>query len=65
MTIAEIIMGVRIDAGMTQRRFADAVGISQPTVSCIELGKFSPNLSILVLIARAFDVSVSKLVEGL
>jgi predicted transcriptional regulator len=45
----------RKDAGLTQDELADAVGISQPSLSQIESGENDPRLSTVVKIASVIN----------
>jgi transcriptional regulator with XRE-family HTH domain len=48
----QIVREARRRAGLTQRRLASAVGVSQPTVARIESGVTEPSLA---LVARLVD----------
>ena len=64
MTLGQNIRQYRELRGMTQAQLADAVGISQPTVSAIELGERDVFVGRLPLYAAALGVEVSTLMKG-
>lgn len=52
---------VRRQKGWSQRRLANKVGLTQPEISQLELGKISTNPVMLVAIANALGVTVDVL----
>jgi transcriptional regulator with XRE-family HTH domain len=53
---------IRIKAGLTQKMFAERLGIKTPHVKGIEQGRFVPNLNILRKLAVEFKVSLDAVV---
>lgn len=51
----------RKESGMKQRVFCEQVGISQGNLSAYEVGRLSPPVEKLVLIADALNVSLDYL----
>jgi len=49
-------------AGITQKEAAHTLKIAQNTYSCYETGKTEPNLEMLALLSKLFDVSVEWLI---
>jgi len=60
-TIGENIVRLRRDAGMTQKKLAEQLGISFQTVSKWERGLCCPDLMLLPRLADLFGVSVDNL----
>lgn len=55
----EIIRGIRIRSGMTQKQLSTEAGVALNTVKNLESGKLkNPTLNTLIKIADALDVSV-------
>lgn len=63
-TFGEKLRYIRNDLKMTQKKFAEAIGIPQPTLCSYELGKIKPNIDSVVDIAEKLGVSVSELIES-
>ncbi len=51
----------RTKAGLTQGDLAQLSGVSQPHISSIEKGNWSPKLNTIMLIAEALGVDVNAL----
>ncbi|MEQ2439805.1 helix-turn-helix domain-containing protein [Solibaculum intestinale] len=51
-----IIRKKRKQLGLSQNQLARAVGISQPFMNEIELGKKSPSVEVLIKICEALDI---------
>lgn len=51
----------RVNAGLTQTEAAEAIGVSQVTISNWETGKTSPKMSIVPTIADLYKVPVQDL----
>ena len=58
------IRTIRIERGMTQEQLAKAAHMSRPYVGSIENGKKGTTIGTIAQIAKALDVSISELVEG-
>lgn len=54
---------LRIARGWTQEQLAEAAGITSTYTSDLERGEKVPSLSILLRLARAFDISVAELLQ--
>ncbi|MGW7198437.1 helix-turn-helix domain-containing protein [Streptomyces chryseus] len=57
------IRTARQDAGLSQVKLAELVGIDHKTVHRVEYGLSDPSLSTLLLIAHAVDVPLGDLVR--
>jgi transcriptional regulator with XRE-family HTH domain len=56
------IKHIRIDRGVSQSFLAEKAGISNNTLSRIELDKVQPSIDTLIKIADALNVTLDKLV---
>ena len=63
MNLAEKILYCRKKAGLSQEALAEKLGVSRQAVSKWETGDAVPELSKLVLLARAFDVTTDWLLS--
>jgi transcriptional regulator with XRE-family HTH domain len=54
---------LRLDAGWTQERLAEAAGITTTYTSDLERGTKVPSLTIVLRISRAFRISVAELLR--
>jgi len=61
MDIGTTIKGLRKSGGMSQAKFADAVGINQATLCLIETNKTMPHLNTLKLISDYTKIPVPLL----
>lgn len=61
---AQTIRTLREQKGITQKQLADAIAVSDKTVSKWETGKGLPDISLLAPLAEALCVSVSELLAG-
>ncbi|MBQ1310708.1 MAG: helix-turn-helix transcriptional regulator [Blautia sp.] len=57
MTIAEKIKEVRTKAGMSQKKFADALAVSQSRIARYETSKGEPGEELIQKICETFDVT--------
>ena len=57
------IRKARVHAGMTQEELADALGVTNGTVSRWETGKISPSVSNLKRLSQSLGVSVGYLLD--
>ena len=66
LEIVEAVRRARHVAGMTQLEYADATGVSLPTLSAIERGLGSPTLATLnaLLVPLGLQMGVVKMFEG-
>ena len=58
------IKEIRTKSGISQEQLAGYLGISAATLSRYESMQHTPKLSILIAIARAFNVSLDYLITG-
>ena len=63
MTIGEKIYKIRTNMGLTQKDFAEKVGVSQSAINFWENGKRQPRLLQLNQIADALKISTFDLIE--
>jgi putative transcriptional regulator len=63
-TFGERVTALRRERGWTQQALADKVGIDQPFMSKIEADKFDPGMKLVSSVAKAFGVTLSKLLQG-
>ena len=59
-----VIRELRQQKGMTQLQLAEALSVSDKTVSKWETGKGYPDITLLEPIANAFRISVTELISG-
>lgn len=62
--VGETITRLRGAAGLSQKEFAAAVGMSQSLISRLEKGGQEPGLSKLSIIAEFFGLTVGRLLDG-
>ena len=60
----ERIKKLRKTLGLTQQKFADAIGVRQNTVAQYEMGRNPPNDTVITLICREFSVNEAWLRTG-
>jgi len=60
-TLAKRLRRLRAARGWTQRAAAQHIGVGAPVVRRLESGTANPSLAVLVSIARAFRVPVTRL----
>lgn len=60
----ERIKKLRKTLGLTQQKFADAIGVRQNTVAQYEMGRNPPNDTVITLICREFNVNEAWLRTG-
>lgn len=61
----ERVRGLRQGTGLSQEAFAERCGLDRTYISSIERGKRNVSLENLKVLARALNVSLSQLLEGL
>ena len=52
----------RKEAGMTQTALAGKLGLTRQSVSMYETGECFPDISIVILIAKIFNITIDELV---
>jgi transcriptional regulator with XRE-family HTH domain len=57
------VRDLRGRTGLSQERFADAIGVGRSHMGKIEQGKENPTLEVIVKIARGFDMTMAQLFE--
>lgn len=57
----KLIRQARMDAGLTQQKSADAVGVTLRVYQSYEQGKHAPSLESLVILADLFGVTTDRL----
>ena len=62
--IGKFIANARKEKGMTQRELADTLLISDKTISKWECGKGLPEVSLMLPLCEALDISVNDLLSG-
>ena len=60
----KLIAKLRKKKGLTQQQLADKLNLSNKTISKWESGSGSPDISNLLVLAEALDVSVDELLKG-
>ena len=55
------VQNLRLQKGITQEEFADAVEVSRQTVIAIEKGHYAPSVLLALKIAQFFKTSVEKI----
>ena len=65
MALIQKNFGKKKEEKISQSKLAEMSGISRTTISRIENGILIPDLITLVRIARALDVKLSELLEGI
>ena len=63
MGLAENIKQIREQHGLTQKEFAEAVGVSAATVSTWEIGTRQPRMGVIEKISRLYDIRKSDIIE--
>lgn len=63
MSIDKRILEIRSEHGLTQQEMADRLYVTRQAVSRWENGETAPGIDTLRLIAKAFDVPVSRILE--
>jgi len=64
MTVAERLKELRYKLGLSQKEFAEKVGIHYMTLSKYESGKYHPSLRFLKKVEEVFNVNPQWLLEG-
>lgn len=62
--IGKFIASLRKEKSLTQRQLADNIGVSDKTVSKWECGKGMPELSLMLPLCNALNISVNELLTG-
>lgn len=54
---------LRTQAGISQEKLGNAVGVSRQTINSLEAGRYDPSLRLAVALARFFNTSVEELFD--
>ncbi len=55
------VRALRVEAGLSQRALAEALGVSRQTVNSIEAERYDPSLPLAITIARHFHRTVEEI----
>ena len=58
---SERLKELRIEAGLSQEKLANAVGLTHTAIGLWEQGKRTPNLDAVIVLAEFFSVSIDYL----
>ena len=59
----KVLKSLRLEKGISQRKFGDDLGVVNQTVSFWEMGSREPDLDTLIKIAEYFNVSIDYLLR--
>ena len=62
--IGKFIAKLRRDAELTQESLGEKVGVTNKTISRWENGNYMPDIEMLEILSKAFDVSINELLAG-
>ncbi len=62
--IGKFIAVLRKQAGLTQEALGEKIGVTNKTVSRWERGNYMPDIEMLQLLAKEFNVSINELLVG-
>ena len=57
-TIAQAVIGKRLEQGLTQAELAKKVGTKQSAISRLESGNYNPSINFLEKVAKALNLSL-------
>ena len=63
--LAKQIKNLRINAGMSQLQLAKKLNVGPSAVGMYEQGRRTPNIDVLIQMARFYNVSLDYLITGL
>lgn len=58
---ATYIKNLGVEKGMTQQELADLVNVRRETIVRLENGNYNPTLSLVVDIARVFEIAIEEI----
>ena len=64
MTLNENIRNLRLEKKLSQEKLGELLGVSAQAVSKWEQGLYSPDISLLPLLAECFGVTIDGLFQG-
>lgn len=59
----QVLRELRLEAGLSQEKLAEASDCTRPYVSYLESGRYSPSLSILFRLAAALHIAPAVLID--
>ena len=62
--LAKQIKNLRVKAGMSQLQLAEKLSVGPSTVGMYEQGRRTPSVDMIILLAKAFGVSIDYLLIG-
>ena len=62
--IGKFIAALRKEKGMTQEQLGEKLGVTNKTISRWENGNYMPDVEMLSLLSKEFDVSINELISG-
>ena len=62
--IGKFIAVLRKEKGLTQEQLGEKLGVTNKTVSRWENGNYMPDVEMLSLLSKEFDVSINELISG-
>ncbi len=62
--IGRFISNLRKKEGLTQEQLAEKLGVTNKTVSRWENGNYMPDIEMLQLLSRTFNISINELLAG-
>lgn len=62
--IGKFIAELRKEKGYTQERLGELIGVTNKTVSRWENGNYMPDIEMLSLLSKEFDVSINEIILG-
>ena len=64
MKTGKFIAALRKEKGMTQEKLGEKLGVTNKTVSRWENGNYMPDIEMLLLLSKEFDVSINEIISG-
>lgn len=62
--IGKFIATLRRQSGLTQEKLGEKIGVTNKTISRWENGNYMPDIEMLQLLAKEFNVSINELLAG-
>ena len=62
--IGKFIADLRKKKGLTQEQLGDKLGVTNKTISRWENGNYMPDIEMLSLLSKEFDVTINELISG-
>lgn len=62
--IGKFIAALRKEKNLTQERLGEKLGVTNKTISRWECGNYMPDIEMLSLLSKEFDVSINELING-